>query len=109
MTTRLFGLWRPEIAWTNRRGGISREFAPLSQSSRLRGMNPREDLSAAGAEWRRKLEEAGIRVPKRIAALTNAGHTLPHELAIRWFQTFFRPIAIEEMVVFTGAMTRSTP
>ena len=96
---------RPEIAWNNVAGEFSSEFAPLlpHEVAAAVMLSARKFWSAAGAEWRLRLEEAlRIVVGDGLAALKDAGHQLPPDLAIRLADRF-TAYRDEEMFVFPGA------
>jgi putative hydrolase of the HAD superfamily len=96
---------RPEIAWHNVAAEFSGEFAPLLPQQIASAVldSARRFWSAAGAEWRLKLEEARhIVVQNGFAGLANAGHNLPPDLAIRLADRF-SAYREEEMFVFPGA------
>jgi len=96
---------RPEIAWTI----IATEFAadlaphaPQAVAAAIVG-SARDFWSAAGAEWRMKLNEARQRVVKGgFAALAARGRALPDDLAIRLADRF-TAYRDEQMFVFPGA------
>jgi putative hydrolase of the HAD superfamily len=96
---------RPEIAWNNVAAEFAGEFAPLPPQQVAAAVldSARKFWSAAGAEWRLKLEEARqIVVTDGFAALATAGHALPADLAIRLADRF-TAYREEEMFVFPGA------
>src|SRR5689334_16883576 len=92
---------RPEIAWNHIAAEFAGEFGPLSSQRVAIAvlMSAGSFWSAAGAEWRLKLEEARrIVVRDAFAALAAGGHTLPAELATRIADRFTR-YREEEMFV----------
>src|SRR5436853_4682570 len=96
---------RPEIAWNHVAAEFKGEFGPLSSQQVAAAVltSARSFWSAAGAEWRLKLEEARrIVVADAFAALAASGHTLPAELATRIADRFTR-YREEEMFIFPGA------
>jgi putative hydrolase of the HAD superfamily len=96
---------RPEIAWNHIAAEFAGEFGPLSSQRVAIAVltSARSFWSAAGAEWRLKLEEARrIVVADAFAALAAGGHTLPAELATR-IADRFTSYREEEMFIFPGA------
>jgi putative hydrolase of the HAD superfamily len=96
---------RPEIAWNHIAAEFKREFGPLSSQQVAAAVltSARSFWSAAGAEWRLKLEEARrIVVRDAFAALATNGHRLPAELATRVADRF-TAYREEEMFIFPGA------
>ena len=96
---------RPEIAWNQIAAEFADEYGPLSPQQVASAVlaSARKFWSAAGAEWRLKLDEARrIVVADGFAALTSDGHALPSDLAARLANRFtsFRE---EAMFVFPGA------
>jgi len=96
---------RPEIAWKHVAAEFKGGFGPVS-SERVAVavlISARSFWSAAGAEWRLKLEEARrIVVRDAFAALATTGHRLPAELATR-IADRFTAYREEEMFIFPGA------
>src|SRR5436190_10881282 len=96
---------RPEIAWNHVAAEFKGEFGPLSSQQVAAAVltSARSFWSAAGAEWRLKLEEARrIVVGDAFAALAAAGHTLPAGLATR-IADRFTAYREAEMFIFPGA------
>jgi putative hydrolase of the HAD superfamily len=96
---------RPEIAWNHIAAEFKREFGPLSSQQVAAAVltSARSFWTAAGAEWRLKLEEARrIVVRDAFAALATNGHRLPAELATRVADRF-TAYREEEMFIFPGA------
>ncbi|MBX9646126.1 MAG: HAD family hydrolase [Xanthobacteraceae bacterium] len=96
---------RPEIAWNQIAAEFADEYGPLSPQQVASAVltSARKFWSAAGAEWRLKLDEARrIVVADGFAALGAGGHALPPDLAARLANRFtsFRE---EAMFVFPGA------
>lgn len=96
---------RPEMAWHNVAAEFAGEYGPYT-SQQVAGAvlnSARAFWSAAGAEWRLKLEEARrITVRNGFAALAAGGHALPEDLAVR-LANRFNAYREEEMFVFPGA------
>ncbi len=96
---------RPEIAWNTIAAEFADEFAPLSpyQVAAAVLASARTFWTAAGAEWRLKLEEARrVVVRDSFAALAAAGHALPEDLATRLADRF-TAYREEQMFIFPGA------
>jgi len=96
---------RPEIAWNHIAAEFAGEFGalPSQQVAAAVLTSARSFWSAAGAEWRLKLDEARrIVVGDAFAALGASGHTLPAGLAARIADRFTR-YREEEMFIFPGA------
>src|SRR5436190_745652 len=97
---------RPEIAWHKVAGEFTGEFGPITSQQVATAIlaSARKFWTAAGAEWRLKLDEARhVVVRNGLAALAAAGQpALPPDLAMRIADRFtaFRE---EEMFVFPGA------
>jgi putative hydrolase of the HAD superfamily len=95
----------PEIAWNYIAAEFRRELGPLSSQQVAAAVlaSARSFWSAAGAEWRLKLEEARrVVVRDAFAALATNGHSLPAELATR-IADRFTAYREEEMFIFPGA------
>lgn len=96
---------RPEIAWNQIAAEFKGEFGPLSSQQVAAAVltSARSFWSAAGAEWRLKLEEARrIVVRDAFAALAANGPTLRAELATR-IADRFTAYREDEMFIFPGA------
>jgi putative hydrolase of the HAD superfamily len=96
---------QPDIAWNYIAAEFRREFGPLSPHQVAAAVlaSARSFWSAAGAEWRLKLEEARrVVVRDAFAALATNGHSLPSELATR-IADRFTAYREEEMFIFPGA------
>jgi putative hydrolase of the HAD superfamily len=96
---------RPEIAWHNVAAEFAGEYGPYTPQQVANSVlnSARAFWSAAGAEWRLKLEEARrITVRNGFAALAAGGHALPEDLAVR-LANRFNAYREEEMFVFPGA------
>ena len=96
---------RPEIAWNQIAAEFADEYGPLSPQQVASAVltSARKFWSAAGAEWRLKLDEARrIVVGNGFAALAAGGHALPSDLAARLADRF-TTYREEAMYVFPGA------
>ena len=96
---------RPEIAWNQIAAEFADEYGPLSPQQVASAVltSARKFWSAAGAEWRLKLDEARrIVVADGFAALAADGHALPSNLAAR-LANRFTTYREEAMFVFPGA------
>jgi putative hydrolase of the HAD superfamily len=96
---------RPEIAWNQIAAEFADEYGPLSPQQVASAVltSARKFWSAAGAEWRLKLDEARrIVVADGFAALAAGGHALPPDLAPR-LANRFTTYREEAMFVFPGA------
>lgn len=96
---------QPDIAWNYIAAEFRRELGPLSSQQVAAAVltSARSFWSAAGAEWRLKLEEARrIVVGNAFTALAASGHRLPSELATR-IADRFTAYREEEMFIFPGA------
>ena len=96
---------RPEIAWNQIATEFADEYGPLSPQQVAAAVltSARTFWSAAGAEWRLKLDEARrIVVGNGFAALAAGGHALSSDLAAR-LANRFTTYREEAMFVFPGA------